>query len=161
MIALDASVAVKWFKPGERYDAEAQQVLARIRARMVTAFANEWLGLEVVRGLKRAQRAVPPLAIGDPDIQAAYDALGALFRSGAITEVTVAAVKDRTCALEIALGLYAADAVHLATAIHAGARWLVSDDDHLLGNTVRAYAATAGVTVVSLPELIVQLPVTS
>ena len=88
MIALDASVAVKWFKPHERFEAEAQSLLDLIGGFKVEALASEWLSLEVVRGLKRAQREVPALAISDEDIHAAYEALETLFRSGALLEVS-------------------------------------------------------------------------
>jgi len=125
MIALDASVVVKWFKPHERFEAEAQSLLDLIGSFKVEALASEWLSLEVVRGLKRAQKEVPALAISDEDIHAAYEAIETLFRSGALLEVPVSEVKTLTKNVEIALGLYAADALHLATAIYLGARWLV------------------------------------
>lgn len=59
--------------------------------------------------------------------------------------------------VEIALGLYAADALHLATAIHLGARWLVTDDGHLLSVPVQKYASASGVAVVNLAEVMAQL----
>ena len=49
MIALDASVVVKWFKPHERFEAEAQSLLDLIGGFKVEALASEWLSLEVVR----------------------------------------------------------------------------------------------------------------
>lgn len=158
MIALDASVAVKWFKPGERFEAEAQKLLELLGDFRVEALANEWLSLEVVRGLKRAQREVSALAICDEDIHAAYKALETLFRSGALLEIPVSDVKILAKNAEIGLGLYAADALHLATAVHLGARWLVTDDDHLLADPVRQYAAAAGVAIVNPAEMMAQLP---
>ena len=50
MITLDASVAVKWFKPHERFEAEAQALLDLVGGFKVEALASEWLSLEVVRG---------------------------------------------------------------------------------------------------------------
>jgi len=152
MIVLDASVVVKWFKPQERFAAEAQWLLEQIGAFRIEAAASEWLSLEVVRGLKRAQQELPEGAILDDDIHAAYNALESLFRSGALLEIPVSEVKMLTKNAEIALGLYAADALHLATAIYLGARWLVTDDHHLLTDRVRHYAMDAGVRVVTLPE---------
>ncbi len=147
MIVLDASVVVKWFKPQERFAAEAQWLLEQIGAFRIEAAASEWISLEVVRGLKRAQREIPTCAISDEDIHAAYGALEALFRSGALREIPVSEVKIPTKNAEIALGLYAADALHLATAIYLGARLLVTDDHHLLAEPVRQYAQMAGVRV--------------
>ncbi len=157
MIALDASVVVKWFRPQERFAAEAHRLLELIGDFKVEAAASEWLSLEVVRGLKRAQRAVPAPAIRDEDIHAAYEALETLFRSGALLEIPVSEVKVLTRNAAIALGLYAADALHLATAIHLGARWLVTDDHHLLSDPVRQYALAAGVTIVNPAEMLAHL----
>ena len=158
MIALDTTVVVKWFKPQERFAAEAHQLLELIGDFKVEAVANEWLSLEVVRGLKRAQQEVPAHAVRDEDIHAAYEALETLFRSGALLEIPVSEVKILTKNAEIVLGLYAADALHLATAIHLGARWLVTDDRHLLAAPVRQYALAAGVTIVNPAEVLAQLP---
>lgn len=152
MIVLDASVVVKWFKPQERFAAEAQWLLEQIGAFRIEAAASEWISLEVVRGLKRAQREVPLQAISDEDIHAAYDALETLFQSGALEEIPVSEVKVLTKNAEIALGLYAADALHLATAIYLGARLLVTDDHHLLAEPVRQYAQMAGVSIVTPAE---------
>ena len=159
MIALDASVVVKWFKPHERFEAEAQSLLNLIGSFKVEALASEWLSLEVVRGLKRAQQEVPALAISDEDIHAAYEAIETLFRSGALLEVPVSEVKTLTKNAEIALGLYAADALHLATAIYLGARWLVTDDSHLLSVPVQEYASASGVAIVNPAEVMAQLTV--
>ncbi|MBI3921070.1 MAG: type II toxin-antitoxin system VapC family toxin [Armatimonadetes bacterium] len=159
MIALDASVAVKWFKPGERFQAEAEELLNLLSGFRIEAIGSEWLPLEVVRGLKRAQQEVPDLAIEDSDIHAAYDAIVALHRCGALLEVPVGEVRALAKNAEISLGLYAADAVHLATAVHLGARLLVTDDHHLLSPLVKAYAAPSGVAVVDPQDAVAALKV--
>ena len=101
----------------------------------------------------------PALAISDEDIHAAYEAIETLFRSGALLEVPVSEVKTLTKNAEIALGLYAADALHLATAIYFGARWLVTDDGHLLAVPVQEYASASGVAIVNPAEVMAQLTV--
>lgn len=159
MIVLDASVVVKWFKAEERYGAEAERLLDLISGFGVEAVANEWLPLEVVRGLKRAQAQSPEHALGDEDIRQAYEAIETLFRTAAIREVSVREVKDLAKDAQITLGLYAADAVHLATALERKATWLVTDDHHLLSQRVRAYATAAGVAVADLPTLLSHLAV--
>ena len=46
MITLDASVVVKWFKPHERFEAEAQALLDLVGGFKVEALASEWLSGE-------------------------------------------------------------------------------------------------------------------
>jgi hypothetical protein len=63
VIGIDASVCIKWFKSGERYDAEAQILRQTLARQEVEAVANEIVSLEIVRGLKRAQVQQPSLAL--------------------------------------------------------------------------------------------------
>jgi predicted nucleic acid-binding protein len=51
VIAVDTSVALKWFKPGERYEAQALDLAGRIDRGEVEAAANEIVSLEIVRGV--------------------------------------------------------------------------------------------------------------
>jgi hypothetical protein len=71
VIGIDASVCIKWFKSGERYDAEAQDLRQRLAPQEVEAVASEIISLEIVRGLKKAQVQQPALGITDSDIDAA------------------------------------------------------------------------------------------
>ena len=52
---LDASVIVKWFKKDEPYYKEAKRLYKRVRDFEVDFVGNEWLLLEVTRGLVKAK----------------------------------------------------------------------------------------------------------
>jgi predicted nucleic acid-binding protein len=86
MIEVNSSVAVKWFKPGERFKAEALDLLKRIDQGTAEAAANEIVGLEIVRALKNAQTRFPALAITDTRIEQAYARIEKLFTSGVLLE---------------------------------------------------------------------------
>lgn len=154
MISLDTSIAVKWFKPGERYEMEALDLLSRIDRGEVAAAANEILSLEVVRGLKNVQVRQPALAMTDARIELAFRRLEGLFTGSALLECSVHEVKPLTKDIEMSLGLFMADALHLATAVYLRVRLFVVDDHHFLTPVVVTYAAGFGVQVVNLPDLI-------
>jgi hypothetical protein len=80
-----------------------------------------------------------------------------MFQTGILLECPVTDVKTRAKEIEVALGLFMADALHLATAVHLGASHFVTDDHHFLTPGVGAYAASAGLQVVNLPNLIAAL----
>jgi predicted nucleic acid-binding protein len=65
VIAVDTSVCMKWFKGGERYEAEAQNLRHLVEKQEVDAIASEILSLEIVRGLKNAQVRQPSLGVAD------------------------------------------------------------------------------------------------
>jgi predicted nucleic acid-binding protein len=154
MVALDTSIAVKWFKPGEPHEAEALDLCGRIDRGEVEGAANEIISLEIVRGLVRTLNQTPQLGLAESDIEAAFARMEALLSVGNILECGVREVKGQAKDLEIRLGLYAADALHLATAIHLGAAHFVTDDHHLLRDGVVKHAASCGVAVVNLPGLL-------
>jgi predicted nucleic acid-binding protein len=133
MITLDASVAVKWFREGEEYGDEAMALLESIRNMETACTASEWLVLEVVRALVKA---------GYPEgkIEGAYEALMEFFNLGVLKRVGISEVLTHSKDLEVSLGLYAADAVHLATAIHTSSEILLTEDRHLLSERVKGYS---------------------
>ena len=157
MIGIDASVCIKWFKGGERYDAEAQVLRQRLERQEVDAVASEILSLEIARGLKKAQVQQPALGITNADIDAAFNVVEGMFQTGILLECPVTDVKIRAKEIEVGLGLFMADALHLATATHLGASHFVTDDHHFLTSAVAGYTASAGIRVVNLPDLIAAL----
>jgi len=153
VIGIDASVCVKWFKAGERFEAEAQDLRRRLERLEVAAAASEILSLEVVRGLKKAQMRQPSLAIADADIESAFKAVEGMFQTGILLGCPVSQAKLLAKDLELTLGLFMADALHLATAVHLRASHFVTDDEHFLASSAVSHAAGLGVRVVNLPDL--------
>src|SRR5438046_1368880 len=140
MIGIDTSVAMKWFKSGERYVTEARDLRRRVGRGEVEAAANEILSLEIVRGLKNAQASQPSLGITDTRIGNAYAAVEALFQTGGLLECPVHEVKPLAKDIEMTLGLFMADALHLATAIYLRVQYFVVDDRHFFTPDVVQYA---------------------
>jgi len=160
VIAMDTSVAVKWFKPGERYEAEALDLGGRIDRSEVEAIANEIISLEIVRGLLQAQTREPHLGITDMQIENAFVRMETLLSVGNILECTVREVKTLAKDMEVKLGLFMADALHLATAVYMRVEYFVVDDHHFLSPDVVNYAVGFGVKIVNLPDLIAALNAT-
>ncbi len=107
--------------------------------------ASEWLVLEVVRALVKA-------GYSKGNIEGAYAALTEFFDLEFIKRVPVSKVMPHSKDIEISLGLYAADAVHLATALHASAEILLTEDRHLLSEKVRDYSKKRGLVILTLKE---------
>lgn len=145
LLALDASVVVKWFKEGEEHGEEALALRDRILELKVSAVSSECLLLEVTRAMVRA-------GFPGEKVEGAYSALREMASLGFMELVGVGEVLDGAREAIVELSLYASDAVYLATAVHAGAS-LVAEDRHLLGSAVREYAGRAGVGVFSLGEM--------
>ena len=157
MIAADTSVVMKWFKARERHESESRDLRGRMERGEVKAAACEILSLEVVRGLKNAQNRRPDLGVTDVNIEDAFTCIEDMFRTKIVVECPVADVKALAKDVEVTLGLYMADALHLATALHLEADYLVVDDHHFLEPEVVDYAAARGVAIVDLPDLIAAL----
>jgi predicted nucleic acid-binding protein len=144
-IVLDASVAVKWFKKGERLEGEALALRDRVLGSKVTALTSEWLLLEVARAMAKA--GFPTDKIGE-----AYSILKELDSLGFMEAVPVGEAMDLAEEIIASLLLYASDSVYLATSIMRKAS-LVTDDRHLLKAEVKEYAAKRGVRIFSLVDM--------
>ncbi len=157
MTSLDSSVVMKWFKPGERYEAEAHDLRARMERNEVAGVISELVGLEIVRGLKNTQLQQPSLGITDATIDGAFTTLLTMIQQGRVLECPVYHVKVQAKEIILTLGLYMADAVQLGTAVYLSAQYFVTDDRHFFTPPVVAYAARFGVRVINLPDLIAAL----
>jgi hypothetical protein len=80
-----------------------------------------------------------------------------MFIGGAMLQCYVREVKTRAKDIEMSLGLFMADAVHLATATDMSVQYFEVDDHHFFAPDVQNYAAGFGVRVVNLPDLIAAL----
>jgi predicted nucleic acid-binding protein len=148
---------MKWFKDGERFEAEARDLRQRIERREIVAVTNQILSLEIVRGLKNAQVRQPHLGITDVFIDQTFAHLEGMFQTSLLLDCSVAEVKTHAKDIIIALGLFMADALHLATAVYMRVRYFVVDDHHFLTPDVLNDAAGFGVQVINLPDLIAAL----
>ncbi len=146
MITLDTSVIVKWFKEGEEYEKDPLKILEDIKSFKVICVANEWLILETIRALVKA-------GYSKDKINEAYETLTELMNVNAIRKVSVGDVISHSKSIEYELKLYAADAVHLATAIHSASRILVTEDKHLLQKKVKDYADKHNLKISRIKEL--------
>jgi len=146
VFALDASVVAKWFKKGEYLEREALSLRDKILGSRVYAVTSEWLLLEVVRALVKVNYP-------RGKIEEAYSTLKEITSLGLIEAVPVGKVLDKTKEVEVALSLFASDAVYLATAIINHAT-LISEDKHLLNRDVADYAQREGTKIISLKEKI-------
>jgi len=143
-IALDASVIVKWFKKGEEFERQALNLRDEILGSKVYAVTSEWFFLEVVRAMVKA-------AYPRGKIDAAFSTLKEIVSLGFIEAIPVGKVIEKAEEVEVALSLFAADAVYLATAIISRAT-LITEDRHLLTRDVASYAQREGVRIISLEK---------
>lgn len=143
---IDSSIAVKWFKKGEESEKEAQILYQKIADIEINAVANEWILLETIRGLVK-------VGYSKDRIDNAFDILCELFTIGAIKQIHVSSLISLAKNIEIEYKLYAADAVHLATAITTNSKILWTEDDHLRKESIKEYANGCGVKILGLREL--------
>lgn len=141
-IAIDASVAVKWFKKGERGEAEALRLRDAIFTAKTDAIAPAWLLLEVVRALVKVN--YPREKIED-----AYSALKDASSLGLIEITSATELLDKAKTLAIELKLFASDAIYLSAALTHRIN-LVTDDSHLLKESVQEYAVREGIRILPL-----------
>lgn len=146
MDTIDASISVKWFKKGEMYEKEALDLLSKIKSFDLICIANEWLILETIRALVKANYS-------KEDIDDAYANLTELMKIDAIRKISVSEVLPLAKNLERDLELYSADAVHLATALATNSKILWSEDEHLQKKKVKDYVKKYGLMICSLEDI--------
>ena len=143
---LDTSVVVKWFKEGEAYRDEALV----LRDRLVDfdgEFVMSYYGvIELVRALVKT-------GFSREKIEDAFQSLVDLYEIGALKTVKIEEVLYLVKDIEVELNLYAADALHLASAIHHDCDVLWSVDEHFLKNKTKRFLKTRRVEVKHLSEI--------
>jgi predicted nucleic acid-binding protein len=145
---IDASVAIKWFKDDEEFSKEAKELFRRITDSEVHVVANEWISLEIIRAMMKSK--FPPDIIRDTQ-----HAIDELMMMGAIKKLTVSETKTLAEEIEIQLNLYAADSIHLATAIVSASSIFLTDDSHFLSQNVKEFAKDHKVEIKRLNEIAV------
>ena len=141
-IALDASVAVKWFKKGEEGETRALSIRDDIFSASTIALAPHLLLLEVVRALVK-------IDYPRGKIDEAYSTMKQAANLELIRLIPIQTLLDKAKEIEIELKLFASDATYLATALTERTN-LLSDDSHLLKQNVRNYAEKQGIQILSL-----------
>ena len=143
---IDASVAVKWFKKEEEYADKAMIVYEKIRDFKIQAVMSEWIGLEIVRALMKSNYS-------KEKINDAFFVIHDLFSIGRIEKILVSDIILLAKNIEIDLKLYAADSVHLASAIYSNSKILWTEDKHLLNERVKKYVSKYNLELKKLVEL--------
>ncbi len=143
-VAVDSSVLVKWFKKGEEFEREALRLKDDVLAGTVIIVISEWVYLEIVRGLLKAN-------FPKNKIIQAYDLLRDMTKLGFIEAIQISDLLDEAKELEIELNLYASDAVNLAPAIIYSID-MITEDKHLLRKSVKEFARKHGVDILTLKE---------
>lgn len=143
-IALDASVLVKGLDNSEEDHDKARELFDSILRKEILTTWSVWSFLEI-------QRALVKKSFQDPD-EARLE-IEELARLGDVELIEVNEV-IRNFALRFIkdLGLYAADSVHLATAVVSGCNILISEDKHLNKKKVKDHASKFDIEIIRLRE---------
>mgnify|MGYP001138955208 CR=1 FL=1 len=135
---------VKWFKPGERFEMEALRLRDRSLVGELILIAPEWVLLEVTRGLAKA-------GYKEKASLEAWSSLTDMARVGVLSLLRVSELLQEARDAVIKIRLYASDAVALASAIRSQTP-LVTDDRHLLNESVKKYALARSTEILRLSE---------
>lgn len=121
---IDASIILKWFHKGEAYDAESHILLDKIIELDHDFVVNEWVLLEVSRAMVKAR--YPKEKVNN-----AFDEIFEMMNIGALRKIPVSDVLHLAKSIELNYSLYAAPALHIATAIHTNASIFWTEDHHM------------------------------
>ena len=136
---IDTSVIVKWFKKDHE---ENREEALRLRERILnfeSEFVMSYFGaLELVRTLIKNK-------FPREDIDLAYHSIADLYSIGALKSAEIDLIANQAKDIEIALNLYAADSLHVATAIFYRCDILWSADKHHLKDKTRSYLRKYGI----------------
>ncbi len=102
--------------------------------------------MEVVRAMVKA--GYPKQKVND-----AFDEIFEMMNIGALRKVPVSDVLHLAKSIELNYSLYAADAVHIATAIHTNASMLWTEDHHMQKESLKELFRNHSIEVKSLKDL--------
>jgi len=144
-VAVDSSVIVKWFKKGEEFEGEALTLRDNVLSGSIVLVMSEWVFLEVVRGLAKA-------GFTKDKVVQVHNVLREMANLGFIEVMSVHSLLEKAKELIVVLNLYASDAVNLASALMKRVN-MVSEDKHLLRESVKNYVGKFGIKILRLKEL--------
>jgi predicted nucleic acid-binding protein len=143
---IDASIIVKWFHKGEEFDAESHILVEQIIELEHDFVVNEWALLEIVRAMVKA-------GYTKQKVNDTFDEIFEMMNIGALRKVPVSDVLHLAKSIELNYSLYAADAVHIATAIHTNASILWTEDHHMQKESLKELFRNHSIEVKSLKRL--------
>jgi predicted nucleic acid-binding protein len=121
---IDTSIIVKWFHKGEAFDDESHILLEKIIELEHDFVVNEWALLEVVRVMVKA-------GYTKIKVNNAFEDIFEMMNIGALRKIAVSDVLPLAKSIELNYSLYAAEAVHIATAIHTNSSILWTEDHNM------------------------------
>ncbi len=121
---IDTSIIVKWFHKGEVFDDESHILLEKIIELEHDFVVNEWALLEVVRAMVKA-------GYTKIKVDNAFEDIFEMMNIGALRKIAVSDVLHLAKSIELNYSLYAAEAVHIATAIHTNSSILWTEDHNM------------------------------
>lgn len=121
---IDTSIIVKWFHKGEAFDDESHILLEKIIELEHDFVVNEWVLLEVVRAMVKA-------GYTKIKVNNAFEDIFEMMNIGALRKIAVSDVLHLAKSIELNYSLYAAEAVHIATAIHTNSSVLWTEDHNM------------------------------
>lgn len=127
---IDTSIIVKWFHKGEAFDDESHILLEKIIEFEHDFVVNEWALLDVVRVMVK---------VGYTKIKVnnAFEDIFEMMNIGALRKIAVSDVLHLAKSIELNYSLYAAEAVHIATAIHTNSSVLWTEDHNMQKESLR------------------------
>lgn len=121
---IDTSIIVKWFHKGEAFDDESHILLEKIIELEHDFVVNEWVLLEVVRVMVKA-------GYTKIKVNNAFEDIFEMMNIGALRKIALSDVLHLAKSIELNYSLYAAEAVHIATAIHTNSSILWTEDHNM------------------------------
>ncbi len=143
---LDTSVIVKWFRREEEYHKESLRILDR-----VTNFDTRFIMSRY--GLLELIRALVKNGFPEKEILEAFQVVKGLYNTGALEDVELENILEYARDIEVKLGLYASDSLHLATALYCRCNTIWSMDKHFFKTETRNYLKRYGIQVKHLSEI--------
>lgn len=143
-IALDANILVKGLDKSEKDHDKAKELFDNILGKEILTTWSAWSYLEIQRALVKKGLQNPDKARHEIEELAELGDVEIIEVNEVVRNFALRFIKDLT--------LYAADSVHLATAIVSGSSILISEDKHLNKKKVKEFASKFDIKITQLKE---------